>query len=174
MSDETTFGNFIRARRQGKGLSLREVARRLKTDPTYLSRVERDLMAPPVEKKVRRLARVLGCDVDDLLARAQREKRASQTNRMLAHLASMPPLRLTSGPALSFPETGPFTLQALGLTGTQLDRAMVTLTREIVEGLRHGSFEFTVTGEEGKGGARTLNIRAGKNYRFRISSDELA
>ena len=38
--------------------------------PTYVSKVERDEFPPPAEDKVRLIAGVIGCDVDELLARA--------------------------------------------------------------------------------------------------------
>ena len=34
--------------------------------------VERDVFAPPAEDKVRAIAQVIGCDVDELLGRADR------------------------------------------------------------------------------------------------------
>ena len=40
--------------------------------PTYLSKVERDEFAPPAEDKVKAIAQIIGCDVDELLARAGR------------------------------------------------------------------------------------------------------
>jgi hypothetical protein len=38
--------------------------------PTYVSKVERDEFPPPAEDKIRLIAGVIGCDVDELLARA--------------------------------------------------------------------------------------------------------
>jgi transcriptional regulator with XRE-family HTH domain len=69
MADEK-FGAFIRARREAKDIGLREMARMIGVSPTYVSRVERDEYPPPAEDKVRLIAGVIGCDVDDLLARA--------------------------------------------------------------------------------------------------------
>jgi cytoskeletal protein RodZ len=66
------FGEFVRRERDGKGIGLREMAKMIEVSPTYLSMVERDVFAPPAEDKVRAIAQVLGCDVDDLLARADR------------------------------------------------------------------------------------------------------
>jgi transcriptional regulator with XRE-family HTH domain len=66
------FGEFVRREREGKGLGLREMAKMIGVSPTYLSMVERDVFAPPAEDKVRAIARVIGCDVDELLGRADR------------------------------------------------------------------------------------------------------
>src|SRR5689334_22938046 len=66
------FGAYIRRNREGKGIGLREMAKRVGVSPTYLSKVERDEFSPPAEDKVRAIAAILECDVDDLLARAGR------------------------------------------------------------------------------------------------------
>ena len=64
------FGAFMRARREEKKIGLREMAKMIGVSPTYISKVERDEFPPPAEDKVRLIARVIGCDVDELLARA--------------------------------------------------------------------------------------------------------
>ena len=69
------FGAYIRERREAllkedPGYSVRQVARRIGVEPAYLSKVERDLVAPPSEEKIRALARELGEDPDVLLAMA--------------------------------------------------------------------------------------------------------
>ena len=66
------FGAFIRREREGKEIGLREMAKKIGVSPTYLSKVERDEFQPPVEDKVRTIAKIIECDVDDLLARAGR------------------------------------------------------------------------------------------------------
>jgi transcriptional regulator with XRE-family HTH domain len=71
MSEEK-FGEFVRRLREAKGIGLREMAKMIGVSPTYLSKVERDEFSPPVEDKVRTIAKLLGCDVDDLLARGGR------------------------------------------------------------------------------------------------------
>jgi transcriptional regulator with XRE-family HTH domain len=65
------FGAFIRQEREAKGLSLREAARKIKVSPTFLSKVETEDWKPG-EEKLRKIAEVIGCDPDDLLARAGR------------------------------------------------------------------------------------------------------
>ncbi len=69
---ETNFGAFVRREREAKEIGLREMAKKIGVSPTYLSKVERDEFSPPAEDKVRAIAGILGCDVDDLLARAGR------------------------------------------------------------------------------------------------------
>lgn len=64
------FGAFIRARREAKEIGLREMAKMIGVSPTYVSKVERDEFPPPAEDKIRLIAGVIGCDVDELLARA--------------------------------------------------------------------------------------------------------
>ena len=70
-----TFGNYIKTKRKAlaqdsKSFSLRRVAMAIDVEPSFLSKVERDLVAPPSEAKIRRLAEVLSEDADVLLAMA--------------------------------------------------------------------------------------------------------
>ena len=64
------FGEFVRRKREAKEIGLREMAKMIGVSPTYISKVERDEFPPPAEDKVRLIAEVIGCDVDELLARA--------------------------------------------------------------------------------------------------------
>ena len=64
------FGEFVRRKREEKEIGLREMAKMIGVSPTYVSKVERDEFPPPAEDKVRLIAEVIGCDVDELLARA--------------------------------------------------------------------------------------------------------
>ena len=72
MGEKEQFGAFIRRKREEKELGLREMAKKIGVSPTYLSKCERDEFPPPAEDRVRAIAKELGCDVDDLLARAGR------------------------------------------------------------------------------------------------------
>ena len=72
MTGKEKFGAFIRRQREAKELGLREMAKMIEVSPTYLSKCERDEFPPPAEDKVRKIANIIGCDVDDLLARANR------------------------------------------------------------------------------------------------------
>lgn len=70
-----TFGSFIRKARERRleddsRFSLRQVAQRIDVEPAYLSKVERDEVAPPSEATIVRLARELEEDADLLLAMA--------------------------------------------------------------------------------------------------------
>lgn len=70
-----TFGQYIRNTREGlrdqdRSFSLRQVAMRIKVEPAYLSKIERDRVPPPSEDTVRRLALELHIDPDLLLAMA--------------------------------------------------------------------------------------------------------
>lgn len=70
-----TFGTHIRERREAlatesRDYSLRQVAGRVGVEPAYLSKVEREEVAPPSEETIRRLAQELGEDPDVLLAMA--------------------------------------------------------------------------------------------------------
>jgi len=72
---KNAFGKFIRQRREklfegDASYSLRRVAARIGVEPSFLSKVERSLEAPPSEAKTTALAEVLGEDPDVLLALA--------------------------------------------------------------------------------------------------------
>src|SRR3954470_9311011 len=72
VSGREKFGAFIRREREAKEFGLREMAKMIGVSPTYLSKVERDEFCPPVEDKVKAIAKIIGCDTADLLARAGR------------------------------------------------------------------------------------------------------
>ncbi len=57
--------------------------------------------------------------------------------------------------------------------GRQLDEAMDRLMVLVIDGLKHGFFDYSITCEIGGGGKRQLVIRAGKSHRFTIPEDEL-
>ncbi len=70
-----TFGGYLRARREfirakDRSFSVRQVAHRIGVEPAYLSKIERDQVAPPSEQTIRRLACELDEDPDLLLAMA--------------------------------------------------------------------------------------------------------
>jgi transcriptional regulator with XRE-family HTH domain len=66
------FGEFVRHKREAKEIGLREMAKMIGVSPTYLSKIERDEFPPPAEDKVRKIAGIIGCDADELLALAGR------------------------------------------------------------------------------------------------------
>ena len=55
---------------QDRSFSVRQVAQRIGVEPSYLSKIERDQVAPPSEATITRLAQELGEDSDLLLAMA--------------------------------------------------------------------------------------------------------
>ena len=70
-----TFGKYIRTVREkwfkeDRSYSVRQVAQRIGVEPSYLSKIERDQVAPPSEATINRLAQELGEDSDLLLAMA--------------------------------------------------------------------------------------------------------
>src|ERR1700720_4306043 len=72
MMARKSFGALVRREREAKEIGLREMAKKIGVSPTYLSKVERDEFPPPAEDKVRKIAEIIGCDADELLARAGR------------------------------------------------------------------------------------------------------
>jgi transcriptional regulator with XRE-family HTH domain len=66
------FGAFVRRKREGRDIGLREMAKKIGVSPTYLSKVERDEFPPPAEDKVKAIAKIIECDADELLARGGR------------------------------------------------------------------------------------------------------
>jgi transcriptional regulator with XRE-family HTH domain len=72
---DTTFSDYLREKRQAlraenRRFSVRQVAMRVRIEPSYLSKIERGLQAPPSEKTIRALAEDLREDPDVLLALA--------------------------------------------------------------------------------------------------------
>jgi transcriptional regulator with XRE-family HTH domain len=70
-----TLGSFLRSRRDelreaDARFSVRQVAERVGIEPSYLSKVERDIGSPPGEDTLVRLAADLELDADVLLALA--------------------------------------------------------------------------------------------------------
>ena len=78
-----TFGQYIRKTRErlredDRRYSLRQTAQRIGVEPAYLSKIERNEVAPPSEATIRRLAEDLGEDTDMLLAMAGKVSRDLQ------------------------------------------------------------------------------------------------
>jgi hypothetical protein len=71
-------------------------------------------------------------------------------------------MRDVSAPSLQGPTYGP-----------QLREALNRIEGLIVDGLRHGFFDYSIACEIGKDGRRQLVIRAGKSHKFTIPEDEL-
>ena len=62
------FGERVRSLRETQGIGLREFAKSIGISPTYLSKIERGELVPPIEDKVRAMAKALGQNEDELLA----------------------------------------------------------------------------------------------------------
>src|SRR5947209_15667910 len=70
-----TFGQLVRELRQARRLTLRDLARRVKVNFTYLSKIENhklDFGDYPGEGLIRKLAKVLRADEDELLLLAEK------------------------------------------------------------------------------------------------------
>jgi hypothetical protein len=55
-----------------------------------------------------------------------------------------------------------------------IDRAFQRIQEIVLDGLRHGYFNVSLSGEMEKGKKRKLVIASGKSYLFHISEDELS
>lgn len=53
-----------------------------------------------------------------------------------------------------------------------LREAFALIAREIMGGLRHGYFDFSITGETLRQGECNLTFKAGKSHRFRIPASD--
>jgi hypothetical protein len=57
--------------------------------------------------------------------------------------------------------------------GGQVREALDCLERLVVDGLKHGFFDYSIACEVGNGGRRNLVIRAGKSHKFTIPAEEV-
>jgi HTH-type transcriptional regulator, competence development regulator len=78
--EDMSLGEFIRRRREelratDSAFSVRQVAERVGIEPSYLSKVERDIGSPPAEETMVRLAAELRVDADVMLAMAGKVSR---------------------------------------------------------------------------------------------------
>ena len=63
--------------------------------------------------------------------------------------------------------------QSIGLTASrnysdQVRSALDLIENLMVDGIRHGHFDYSITCETGTGGRRLLIVKAGKSHRFSI------
>ncbi len=57
--------------------------------------------------------------------------------------------------------------------GGQMREALDRLRSLVVDGLKHGFFDYSISCDVGKKGKRRLVIRAGKSHKFTIPEDDL-
>ncbi len=60
-----------------------------------------------------------------------------------------------------------------GASRRQSGAALDQLTALVLEGLKHGFFEYSISCEVVDGGKRQLIIRAGKSHKFTIPKEEV-
>ena len=77
MADIKNFGEHIRKLREDKAASdpnftLRKFAKAVGVSPAFLSKMERGEYAPPSAEKISKMAELLGCSADKLLALADK------------------------------------------------------------------------------------------------------
>lgn len=65
-----TFGDILRDRRRNAGISQRDLAAKIGVDFSYISKLENGRLPPPASDTAGRIAEVLNCAVEDLLAAA--------------------------------------------------------------------------------------------------------
>ena len=66
------FGKYIRRAREGRDMTLTELARQVEVSIAYLSRIERERENPPPDRLLSALAKALGLPTDSLFAAARR------------------------------------------------------------------------------------------------------
>ena len=59
------------------------------------------------------------------------------------------------------------------VSGEQIREALDRLECLVVDGLKHGFFDYSIACEVANGGKRQLVIRAGKSHKFTIPEDEV-
>jgi hypothetical protein len=59
------------------------------------------------------------------------------------------------------------------VTDGQIREALDRLESLVVDGLKHGFFDYSIACEVGNGGRRHLVIRAGKSHKFTIPAEEV-
>lgn len=66
------FGDYIRQVRIKKDIQMNDFARQLGISPAYWSRIERGMEKPPKDELIEQAAQILGIDLDDAYAEANR------------------------------------------------------------------------------------------------------
>ena len=89
--------------------------------------------------------------------------------RPLAFAATIKDMKGLAAQWLNAPIAPPFQRAESGQVREALDR----LEGLVVDGLKHGFFDYSIACEIGNGGKRQLVIRAGKSHKFTIPEDEV-
>jgi transcriptional regulator with XRE-family HTH domain len=108
-----TFGQNLRELRRSKGMSQRELAKRVGVDFSYISKVENDRLPPPAADTIVRICKALSVPPDELLAMTG--KMPSQVKEMIG----------TSSAALQFMREA----QAMNLKDEEWERLTHGLKR---------------------------------------------
>jgi len=56
---------------------------------------------------------------------------------------------------------------------TPVQSAFDLVEKLLIEGIRHGHFDYAITCETGTGGRRLLIVRAGKSHKFSIMESDV-
>ena len=72
VTSKIDFGEKIKRLREDRNFSQRQFALQLDITPTYMSKIERGELPPPSEEVVKKMAQLLGCNSDELLADADK------------------------------------------------------------------------------------------------------
>lgn len=67
-----SFGKYLRDLRLAKDMSQRELATKVGRDFTYISKIENDVMDPPSEETLIKIAEALGVNSDELILAAKK------------------------------------------------------------------------------------------------------
>ena len=78
------FGPMLREQRHARGLTLLAVGKKLGTSKGYLSGIENEKTNPPSDRKVRRLAKILGMDELNLLKVAWLDRMPADVRALFA------------------------------------------------------------------------------------------
>ena len=163
MGEAMRFGAEVRKLREAKGIALRELARRVNMSAPYLSQIERGIHPAPSASKIKSLARSLRVDRAELLSRATKDRIQRNVRlfgAMLPEEVTVTALELGDG-------------SAEGTSTAAMARVLSRVRKEIVAGLQHGEFEFTMSGERTKDGKYHVRVKAGRIHRFSVPDAEL-
>jgi hypothetical protein len=55
----------------------------------------------------------------------------------------------------------------------KLAQALALIEKIVVDGIKHGHFDYSITCETGVGGRRLLIVKAGKSHKFSITEPDV-